>query len=122
MAHAINWFEIPTTNFERAVTFYTTILGKPLHPIEGMPIPYSVFATEQGEIGGAISGTTDFKPSENGPLIYLTAGDDLNNALGKVEAAGGSILVPKTSLGEYGGFFAIIRDTEGNRIGLHSPN
>jgi hypothetical protein len=62
-----------------------------------------------------------FKPSaDSGVTIWLNAGDDLQVALDRVEAAGGQILQPKTPISEEYGHMAMILDTEGNRIGLHS--
>jgi predicted enzyme related to lactoylglutathione lyase len=61
------------------------------------------------------------KPSTtDGPLIYLNGTPDVQIILDKVESAGGSILVPKTEISPEYGFMAVIIDTEGNRIGLHS--
>jgi predicted enzyme related to lactoylglutathione lyase len=60
-----------------------------------------------------------FEPSTKGALIYLNGGEDLSVPLSKVEAAGGKILLPKTSIGS-NGFMAHIIDTEGNKIALHS--
>ena len=55
-----------------------------------------------------------------GTLAYLDAGDDLATVLGRVAAAGGSVDVPKTAIAPDMGFYAVFRDTEGNRVGLHS--
>jgi uncharacterized protein len=73
-------------------------------------------------IGGAIVDSGGFhKPSStDGPLIYLNGNPDVQNVLDKVQAAGGSVMVPKTEISPDYGFMAVIIDTEGNRIGLHS--
>jgi len=73
-------------------------------------------------VGGAIVNSGGFhKPSlTDGPLIYLNGNPDLQNVLDKVEAAGGKIIVPKTEISPEYGYMAVIIDTEGNRIGLHS--
>ena len=55
-------------------------------------------------------------------LYIFNAGDDLQLVLDKVEAHGGSIITPKTAHADGVGFFALFLDSEGNRIGLHSPN
>jgi predicted enzyme related to lactoylglutathione lyase len=73
---------------------------------------------ENGVGGGIVEGE-GFEPSMKGTLVYLNAGKDLSIPLSKVEAAGGKILLPKTSLGG-NGFMAHITDTEGNKIALHS--
>ena len=73
-------------------------------------------------VGGAIVDSGGFhKPSiTKGPLLYLNANPDVQQVLDKVEAAGGIILVPKTSISPEYGFMAVLLDTEGNRIALHS--
>ena len=73
-------------------------------------------------VGGALVFTKGFhKPSStDGPLIYLNGNPDVQNVLDKVEAAGGKIMVPKTEISPDYGYMAVIIDTEGNRIGLHS--
>ena len=74
------------------------------------------------DIGGAIVDSGGFhKPSAtDGPLIYLNGNPDVQKILNKVEAAGGSIMMPKTEISPEYGFMAVIIDTEGNRIGLHN--
>lgn len=74
---------------------------------------------QNGGVGGGIVEGEGFEPSMTGSLVYLNGGDDLSVPLSKVEAAGGKILMPKTSIGE-NGFMAHFSDTEGNRIALHS--
>lgn len=73
-------------------------------------------------IGGAIVDSGGFhKPSStDGPLIYLNANPDVQLVLDRVEAAGGKILVPKTEISPEYGYMAVLLDTEGNRIALHS--
>ena len=73
-------------------------------------------------IGGAIVHSDGFHtPSAtDGPLIYLNGNPDVQQVLDRVEAAGGSIMVPKTEISPDYGFMAVFIDTEGNRIGLHS--
>jgi predicted enzyme related to lactoylglutathione lyase len=51
-------------------------------------------------------------------LIYFVT-EEINAELGRVESAGGKIIRSKQSIGEFG-FIALIEDTEGNMIGLHS--
>jgi uncharacterized protein len=120
MANAINWFEIPATNFERAKKFYENVLGiTMMTPFEGMK--YAMFPADMqnGEIGGGLVEEQGYTPSQDGAVVYLNGGEDLSVPLSKVEAAGGSIIIPKKSIGE-NGFMAIFTDTEGNRMAFHS--
>jgi uncharacterized protein len=120
MTNAINWFEIPVTDFTRAKKFYETLYGA-----EIMEMPFSngkygmLPADMQNGVGGGIVQGEGFEPSEKGTIVYLNGGDDLSIALSKVEDAGGKILMPKTSIGG-NGFMAHFLDTEGNKVALHS--
>ena len=123
MKNAINWFEIPATDFERAKKFYNTMLGI---KIAEMPMPggkYGMFPydNDNNGVGGGLVQMQGATPSANGVTIYLNGGDDLSIPLGRVEAAGGKILMPKTDIGE-NGYMAQLLDTEGNRVALHSWN
>jgi predicted enzyme related to lactoylglutathione lyase len=120
MAHSVNWFEIPCIDFERAKSFYETVLGiKMILPFPGMK--YAMFPADMrnGEIGGGLIEEKGWQPMQGGALIYLNGGDDLSVPLSKVEAAGGKILIPKTSIGA-NGFMARFTDTEGNIVAFHS--
>ena len=119
MANAINWFEIPVTDMPRAVAFYSAILSAELTADPSMPGYLMAMLPYQDGVGGALLYGEGYVPSANGALLYLNGGDDLNNVLGKVEAAGGQVLTPKTSIGE-NGFMGFFLDSEGNKIGLHS--
>ena len=116
----INWFEIPVTDFERAQKFYGGIFNVEFHVFEMMGTQMAMFPTGENEGGGALVKGEDYTPSMTGPLLYLNGGNDLSGVLGKVEANGGKIFVPKTHIGDGMGYFAIFTDTEGNKMALHS--
>ena len=124
MDNAISWFEIGTTDLDRATKFYETIFGVSLIPMDLPNIKMRMFPIDnmQTGIGGALVDSGGFhKPSAtDGPLIYLHGNPDVQSILDKVEAAGGKIMVPKTEISPEYGFMAVILDTEGNRIGFHS--
>lgn len=120
MNNAINWFEIPTTDFDRALAFYRTVTGYDIRAGEFMDAPHGFFPADQSGVGGAIISRADAVPSMHGALMYLNAGNALDAMLARVAAAGGQVLLPATVIGEQG-VIAIIRDSEGNRVGLHAP-
>jgi predicted enzyme related to lactoylglutathione lyase len=121
--NAISWFEIPATDLERATNFYQSIFGITLIPMDLPNIKMRMFPLEDMMgVGGALVDSGGFhRPSAtDGPLIYLNGNPDVQHVLDKVEAAGGKIFLPKTEISPEYGFMAVIIDTEGNRIGLHS--
>ena len=124
MNTAISWFEIGTTDLDRATKFYETIFGVKLNPLDLPNIKMRMFPLDDmmTGVGGALVNSGGFhKPSAtDGPLIYLNGNPDVQKVLDKVEAAGGKIMVPKTQISPEYGYMAVIIDSEGNRIGLHS--
>ena len=127
LGNALNWFEIPANDFERAKKFYEIIFNyeMPENTMGDTRMGFFLFDMAAGKVGGAIVLNKQFyAPSETGSLIYLNAQPDLQIILDRVEAAGGTILRPKTIISEEQnlGYWALIKDTEGNRIALHSMN
>jgi uncharacterized protein len=121
MENALNWFEIPVRDMARATRFYSAIMAFE-QEMEAGPSGegylMAMFPTTSG-VGGALMHGEGYSPSMDGTLVYLNCGEDLSPVLGRVEAAGGRIITPKTSIGEHGAV-AFVVDTEGNRVGLHS--
>lgn len=118
--HAVTWFEIPSEDFEQAVTFYETVLGVALERATMDGETFGMFPHDaKNGVGGCVLDSERIEPGPGGPNIFLYAPDGLDGPLGRVERAGGSVLQPKTRLCEEIGYVAEIRDTEGNRIGLH---
>ncbi|MBK7938505.1 MAG: VOC family protein [Lewinellaceae bacterium] len=123
--NGISWFEIPVNDFERAKTFYQKILDFDMPEMDAAGIRMGILLHDRdnGGVGGAICFGEGYKPSgHDGPKVYLNGGDDLNVILGRIEAAGGKNLLPKTPIGENMGHFAFFNDTEGNVVGLYSTN
>lgn len=119
MSNAINWFELPAVNFNRAVTFYSEVLGEELQPMDHPEMKMAFFPTKDNGVGGCVTYGNGNTPNAEGTLVYLNGGNDLAEPLSRVESAGGEVLMPKTSIGE-NGFMAIFKDTEGNRVAFHS--
>lgn len=120
--HAINWFEIPATDLERAFRFYSKILNGNLRKGtfgNGELILFNVPFSTGEAVGGSIVVRTDLTPTTNGPIIYLNAFGPLSQAVARVEEAGGKVLAGEMDLGKFG-YAGIIIDSEGNKIGLIS--
>ncbi len=120
--NAISWFEIPATDLSRAQKFYEKILDISMTAVDLDNFQMGMFPLEDPMgAGGALCHSESHIPSAtDGPLIYLNANPDLQNALDNVEAAGGKVLVSKTQISPEYGYMAVIIDTEGNRIAFHS--
>ena len=122
--NAVGWFEIPVNNMERAVNFYEKVLDLKLKRHMIGPLDMAWFPWQENGLGspGSLVKHPDFYvPSADGVLIYLTAhSGDLNNELARVEPAGGKVIQNKKQISEEYGYMALILDTEGNRVALHS--
>lgn len=121
MANAINWFEIPAANFDRAVKFYSSVFEAEMPINEVMGTKMAFFPAEMPGVGGAVCKGEGYVPSAEGAMVYLNGGEDLSKPLGKVEGAGGKVVLPKTKISDEIGFMAIIMDPEGNKVAFHSP-
>ena len=122
--NVVGWFEIPTSNMDRAVKFYETVLDFKLQreKMGELDMAWFPFNMESYGSAGSLAYAPEFyKPSSDGVLIYLTANSgDLSNELARVENAGGKVIMGKKQISEEHGFMATIIDSEGNRIALHS--
>ena len=121
--NAINWFEIPCEDLDRATAFYETLLGAPMERATTEfpnPTPVVFFASDRAGAGGTLVKRSFQKPGRGGTMVYLNCDGDLDAVLARVPTAGGLVLMPKTPVPGGHGHFACLRDSEGNHIGLHS--
>jgi predicted enzyme related to lactoylglutathione lyase len=119
MKNFVVWFEIPVKDLSRAMKFYSKVMAVEMQPMEMGPRRMAFFPMAPGIASGALLEGKENSPGEKGTLVYLNGGDDLAVPLKRVEAAGGKVLQDKMSIGEHG-FIATFKDTEGNRVALHS--
>ena len=122
MSNLISIVEIPTTDFSRAVKFYQTILGVAIEEMKMDGNQMGVLPNEEGTVNVVLVKGNDYKPTTDGAVLYLNAGNDLQTMLDKVAQNGGQVIVPKTEISPEMGFFALFIDTEGNKLGLHSSS
>lgn len=121
MNKTISWFEIPALDLNRATAFYEQILAVTLNRGDMGPTSLAVFPYDRDQAtGGTLIIGPGFNPSTEGTIIYLNAGDSLDQVLPRIEPAGGAVLLPRTELPANMGAFAHFRDTEGNRVGLYA--
>jgi predicted enzyme related to lactoylglutathione lyase len=118
-ANPVNWFEIPVKNLGRARKFYEKVFNRKLtlETMDAFKMAFFPMADGvPGATGALIKGET-YEPSQVGTVVYFTV-DDINGTLRKINKNGGTTMIPKKSIGEYG-FIAHFIDTEGNRLALH---
>ncbi len=122
--NVVGWFEIPVENMERAIKFYEHVLGLKMDRNQMGPLDMAWFPWKEdkpGTPGSLVHFPSAYKPSTDGVLIYLTAhSGDLDHELARVEDGGGKVLQGKTHISEDYGYMALIIDSEGNRVALHS--
>ena len=118
MANQIVWCDIPVQDLERATRFYAAVLGREVkrHDFSGA---VGILPHNHGEVGGCLLTGQEEKPGKDGVMIYLNASGRLDEAVGAVAANGGRVIKPKHAIGPFG-YRAIVIDSEGNRVALHS--
>ncbi|MDC4205502.1 MAG: VOC family protein [Candidatus Manganitrophus sp.] len=121
-SNPVNWFEIYVQDIDRAKRFYEAVfqitfqkLNAPFPGVElwGFPADMNRYGA-----AGALVKMEGFASGGNATLVYFSC-DDCAVEAERAARTGGQIKRPKTSIGEYGQI-ALVTDTEGNMIGLHS--
>jgi len=115
-----HWFEIPVTDYDRAKSFYEQIFDTSIYTEDFGPFRMGIFPHK--DVGCALCRGDGYEPSNTGTLVYMDASPDLNEALNRIEEAGGKVIHDKKQISEDHGFMAVFVDTEGNRLALHSMN
>ncbi len=120
MGNPVGWFEIYVDDMARARAFYEAMLGVTLSALESPEIEMFAFPMMQEGYGasGALVKMPGFPSGGNSTLVYFSCADCAVEAA-KAAAAGGRVQKEKFSIGPYG-FIALVTDSEGNMIGLHS--
>ena len=119
----VSWFAINVQDLARAARFYETVFGLPLQEVPGKNPQHKMYlftpAWEQHGIGGMLWHDPAAQPAGQGGIAVFFNYADCTETARAAEAAGGKILTAKFPIAN--GFAAFIEDSEGNRIGLHSP-
>jgi hypothetical protein len=122
--NVVGWFEIYVSDMERARAFYNVVFGKELQPLptlgevdcEMWAFPWTEGAP--GAAGALVKHALRPPARAAGTIVYFACQDVAQEA-SRAEAAGGKLIMPRTAIGSYG-FIALVVDTEGNTVGLHS--
>jgi uncharacterized protein len=122
--NVVGWFEIPVNDMERAIRFYETVFEMKFtrQQMGGEDMAFFPWVENSVGAGGSLVHHPEhYKPSSDGVVVYFTAfSGDVSIELGRVEIAGGTVLLTKTLIAPEIGYMALFLDTEGNRIALHS--
>jgi len=120
--NVLNWFEIAVIDIARAKKFYDTVFDIEMQQMDmnGMLMAFFPMENMSTNVGGGLVQHEMYKPSADGAIIYLNGNPDLAIPLGKVEGAGGKVVMPKTLINEEIGYMAFFKDTEGNKVAMHS--
>lgn len=121
-SNPVGWFEIYVNDLARAKTFYESVFQLKLEKLDS-PEPdleMWAFPMEMGQwgAGGALAKMKDCPAGGNSTLVYFSC-ENCAVEEGRAAQAGGMVKRSKMSIGQYG-FIALVVDTEGNLIGLHS--
>jgi uncharacterized protein len=119
--NAVNWFEIPVTNLDKATALYSAMLDIELKREVFMGVPHAIFATadRSGVAGALISDPKRAPKRGTGTTVYLNAIDGVERCVSRAREAGAKVILPATSIGEMG-TIALIEDLDGNVVGLHA--
>lgn len=126
-ADTLCWTDIPVEDMDRAIRFYSVVLGAEVQKLDEQQFgQYGLLPHEEKNASGCLclrgdSGGLENKPSASGPLIYLSVEGRLDDAIKAARANGGKVLQERFQMGPHGSR-AVIIDSEGNRIALHSTS
>jgi len=122
MNNPVAWFEIYVEEMARAKAFYESVFGVQLtqldSPVPGMELWSFPMQSDGYGASGALVKMPGYDAGGHGTLVYFSCADCALEAA-KAARAGGTIQKEKMSIGQYG-HIAMVIDTEGNMIGLHS--
>ncbi len=121
MSHRFVWVDIPVLDLDRAIAFYAAVLASAVTEEGGPGFSFGLFAHSNDDVAGClVASEGDNAPSPRGPLVYLNASGRLASAVDAAVAHGGRVLEAVVPIGP-NGFRAVVLDSEGNRVALHSP-
>jgi hypothetical protein len=112
------WFDIPVVDLDRATAFYAAVLGVGVSKMDFEGTAFSVIEHEDGN-GGCLVPKSKEVTADKGLLLYLNVDGRIHDAVAKTKKLGGRVLEEVTGIGPHG-FRAVVVDSEGNRVALHS--
>ena len=122
--NSLNWFEIPVTDMNRARHFYQVVFGIHMEQMNIADMEMAGFPGEpgNGKASGALVKSDYHTPSMDGVIVYLNANPAMDDVVARIEPEGGQVLMAKTLITDEIGYMAFFKDTEGNRVAIHSQH
>jgi uncharacterized protein len=111
------WFDIPVADLDRAAAFYRAVLGVEVKKESFGNMSFCVIEHRDGNGGCLVLNKEEI--AAGGVLIYLNVDGRIRDAISKVVPNGGSVVQDTHPIGPHG-FRAVVLDSEGNRVALHS--
>lgn len=121
MKNNIVWFDVPVTDLDRAIRFYSAVLASPVAKEQTGSIPIGMLPTPDGQKMGCLVTGNQARPSLDGVMIWFDVDGRLGAAVMAATENGGEILGDIHAIGGFG-FRAEVKDSEGNRIALYSSS
>jgi hypothetical protein len=113
------WFEIYVSDFERAKRFYGDLFGWKFEPLTEYDAEYWTISTSEKGLGGALVKREPGAPASPSVVIYVHV-DDLDHAVDEACKLGASVHRGRTLITKTAGSFVLVRDPDGNILGLWS--
>ncbi|WP_397472174.1 VOC family protein [Rheinheimera sp.] len=111
------WFDIPVAELKRAADFYSAMLAVKVDIFSEAGFSFAVIEHSDGNGGCLVPNPADI--SNKGVMLYLNVNGRIQDAVAKVNLHGGKVLQAVHAIGPHG-FRAVVIDSEGNRVVLHS--
>lgn len=118
---AFSWFELMTTHYDDAKTFYRKLFGWELNdqPMPTMPdVPYTIVKVGEQEAGGIMPMPANMQGAPPCWMLYITV-EDVDTSARQVETLGGKVLMAPTDIPDVGRF-AVIQDPQGAAFNIMS--
>jgi len=112
------WFDIPVADLDRAAAFYRAVLNVAVEKAQFDHFSFCVIEHHDGNGGCLIPNDREIA-GNGGILLYMNVDGRIRDAVEQTRKLGGAVIEPAKSIGPHG-FRAVVRDSEGNRIALHS--
>jgi len=119
MENQITWVDMPVLDLDRAISFYSAILAGKVEKEQYEAFTFGLLPHVQTNVSGCLIPSSAEDIINRGVLIYFNVEGRIDDAINQVSPHGGEIIEAKHSMGPHG-YRAIIKDSEGNRIALHS--